>query len=74
MDIDVAALDRLLTASEQSDDLILDTRDRDVAARWHPEGPGARYLNVPYDEFEADQDAAVAQMPQNAGSVHVLCA
>jgi len=74
MDIDVAALDRLLTAPEQSDDLILDTRDRDVAARWHPEGPGARYLNVPYDEFEGDQDAAVAQLPQNAGNVHVLCA
>ena len=74
MDIDVAALDRLLTAPQQGDDLILDTRDRDVAARWHPEGPGARYLNVPYDEFEADQDAAVAQMPENAGSVHVLCA
>ena len=74
MDIDVAALDRLLTAPEQSDDLILDTRDRGVAARWHPEGPGARYLNVPYDEFEGDQDAAVAQLPQNAGNVHVLCA
>jgi glyoxylase-like metal-dependent hydrolase (beta-lactamase superfamily II)/rhodanese-related sulfurtransferase len=74
MDIDVAALDRLLTAPEQSDDVLLDTRDRGVAARWHPEGPGARYLNVPYDDFEGDQDAAVAQLPENARNVHVLCA
>jgi hypothetical protein len=74
MDIDVAALDRLLTTPEQSDDVILDTRDRGVAARWHPEGPGARDLNVPYDDFEGDQDAAVAQLPENARNIHVLCA
>jgi glyoxylase-like metal-dependent hydrolase (beta-lactamase superfamily II) len=74
MDIDVAALDRLLTASEQSDDVILDTRDPGPAARWHPEGPGARYLNVPYDEFEGDPNAAVARLPEDARNVHVLCA
>lgn len=74
MDIDVAALDRLLTASEQSGDVILDTRDPGAAARWHPEGPGARYLNVPYDEFEGDPNAAIARLPEDARNVHVLCA
>lgn len=74
MDIDVAALDRLLTAREQSGDVILDTRDPSAAARWHPEGPGARYFNVPYDVFEGDEEAAVAQLPQDARNIHVLCA
>jgi len=74
MDIDVAALDRLLTAPEQSGDVILDTRDPSAAARWHPEGPGARYLNVPYDEFEGDEAAAVARLPEDAHNIHVLCA
>ncbi|HEY1977642.1 MAG TPA: MBL fold metallo-hydrolase [Candidatus Baltobacteraceae bacterium] len=74
MDIDVAKLDHLLTAPKPSGDLILDTRDPQAAARWHPEGHGARYLNVPYDAFESDAEAAVAQLPQDAQNVHVLCA
>lgn len=74
MDIDVAKLDHLLTAPQPSGDLILDTRDPQAAARWHPEGHGARYLNVPYDAFESDVDTAVAQVPQDAQNVHVLCA
>lgn len=73
MDIDVHQLDRLLTAPQPSGDVILDTRDTDVAARWHPEGPGARYVNVPYDAFTDDAAAAVSQLPENA-NVHVLCA
>lgn len=71
--IDIASFDRLLQGTGGQGMVLLDARDADDSAQWHPEGPGiATFANVPYDEFVADENVALANVPQT-DSIYVMC-
>lgn len=72
--IDIASFDRLLQGGGESGMVLLDARNTLASQRWRPEGPGVQtFVNVPYDEFVEDQDAALARVPE-ATPLYVMCA
>lgn len=71
--IDIASFDRLLQGGTGKGMVLLDARDAKDSAQWHPEGPGiATFANVPYEEFIADEDFALAHVP-DTDSIYVMC-
>lgn len=72
--IDIASFDRLLQGRGNSGMVLLDARNPMASERWRPDGPGVQtFLNVPYDDFVEDEDAALARVPQGT-PVYVMCA
>lgn len=72
--VDIAHFDRLLGGNAEPGTVLLDARDAEDSAQWHPEGPGIpTFANVSYTEFVEDEDGALARLPK-ADSIYVICA